>query len=104
VIIYGTDPAGRIPPGSLTLQRGRVMQQTVDVPLDDDAVELQVRFAWTGSSYIVRDLGSTKGTFVNDVNVRNAIDGDRDQDRPDDLQVHLRRQRRARVPMKRRTG
>ena len=77
VIIYGTDLGRRIPLGIADVECGRVMQ--TDVPLDDDAVSRKhARFAWTGSSYIVRDLGSTNGTFVNDVNVRERtlIDGD----------------------------
>ena len=77
VIIYGTDLGRRIPLGVADVECGRVMQ--TDVPLDDDAVSRKhARFAWTGSSYIVRDLGSTNGTFVNDVNVRERtlVDGD----------------------------
>jgi diguanylate cyclase (GGDEF)-like protein len=77
VIIYGTDLGRRIPLGAADVECGRVMQ--TDIPLDDDAVSRKhARFAWTGSSYIVRDLGSTNGTFVNDVNVRERtlVDGD----------------------------
>lgn len=77
VIIYGTDLGRRIPLGAADIECGRVLQ--TDIPLDDDAVSRKhARFAWTGSSYIVRDLGSTNGTFVNDVNVRERtlVDGD----------------------------
>ncbi len=50
------------------------------IPLDDDAVSRRhARFARTGSSFIVSDLGSTNGTFVNDVSVRERTLGDGDQ-------------------------
>lgn len=77
VVIYGAELGRRIPLGAADIECGRVMQ--TDIPLDDDAVSRKhARFAWTGSSYIVRDLGSTNGTFVNDVNVRERtlVDGD----------------------------
>jgi diguanylate cyclase (GGDEF)-like protein len=77
VVIYGTDLGRRIPLGAADIECGRVMQ--TDIPLDDDAVSRKhARFSWTGTSYIVRDLGSTNGTFVNDVNVRERtlVDGD----------------------------
>ena len=77
VVIYGTDLGRRIPLGAADVECGRVMQ--TDIPLDDDAVSRKhARFAWTGNSYIVRDMGSTNGTFVNDVNVRERtlVDGD----------------------------
>lgn len=78
VVIYGTELGRRIALGAADIECGRVMQ--TDIPLDDDAVSRKhARFAWTGSSYIVRDLGSTNGTFVNDVNVRERTLADGDQ-------------------------
>lgn len=77
VVIYGNELGKRIPLGATDVECGRVMQ--TDIPLDDDAVSRKhARFAWTGSSYIVSDLGSTNGTFVNDINVRERtlVDGD----------------------------
>jgi diguanylate cyclase (GGDEF)-like protein len=77
VVIYGAELGRRIALGAAVIECGRVMQ--TDIPLDDDAVSRKhALFAWTGSSYIVRDLGSTNGTFVNDVNVRERtlVDGD----------------------------
>ena len=77
VVIYGNELGRRIPLGAADIECGRVMQ--TDIPLEDDAVSRKhARFAWTGSSYIVRDLGSTNGTFVNDINVRERtlVDGD----------------------------
>jgi diguanylate cyclase (GGDEF)-like protein len=50
------------------------------IPLEDDAVSRRhARFAWTGSSFIVTDLGSTNGTFVNDTSVRERTLKDGDQ-------------------------
>lgn len=77
VVIYGAELGRRIPLGAADVECGRVMQ--TDIPLDDDAVSRKhARFAWTGNSYIVNDLKSTNGTFVNDVNVRERtlVDGD----------------------------
>jgi diguanylate cyclase (GGDEF)-like protein len=78
VVIYGADLGRRIPLGTQALECGRSMQ--TDIPLDDDAVSRKhARVAWTGSSFLVRDLGSTNGTYVNDclVQEKTLKDGDR---------------------------
>jgi diguanylate cyclase (GGDEF)-like protein len=78
VVIYGTDLGKRIPLDTRELECGRSMQ--TDIPLDDDAVSRKhARFAFTGSSFIVNDLGSTNGTFVNDASVRERTLQDGDQ-------------------------
>jgi diguanylate cyclase (GGDEF)-like protein len=78
VVIYGTELGKRIPLDARDLECGRSMQ--TDIPLDDDAVSRKhARFAWTGSSFIVTDLGSTNGTFVNDTSVRERTLKDGDQ-------------------------
>jgi diguanylate cyclase (GGDEF)-like protein len=78
VIIYGADLGKRIPLGEGELECGRSMQ--TGIPLDDDAVSRRhARFAWTGSSFIVSDLGSTNGTYVNDASVRERTLQDGDQ-------------------------
>jgi diguanylate cyclase (GGDEF)-like protein len=78
VVIYGSELGKRIPIGSARpIECGRSIE--TDIPLDDEAVSRRhARFAWTGSSYIVRDLGSTNGTHVNDasVNEKTLRDGD----------------------------
>jgi diguanylate cyclase (GGDEF)-like protein len=80
VVIYGADLGKRIPLGGGEVECGRSVQ--TGIPLDDDAVSRRhARFAWTGSSFIVSDLGSTNGTFVNDalltgVRERTLSDGD----------------------------
>jgi diguanylate cyclase (GGDEF)-like protein len=78
VVIYGAELGKRIPLATQPIECGRSMQ--TDIPLDDEAVSRKhARFAWTGSSFIVRDLGSTNGTYVDDVMVqeRTLKDGDR---------------------------
>jgi len=80
VVIHGKDIGRRIAMDGNVLECGRSMQ--IDIPIDDEAASRKhARFAWTGSSYIVSDLGSTNGTFVNDVHVRERTlhDGDRIQ-------------------------
>ncbi len=80
VVIYGAELGKRIPLGAGEIECGRSMQ--TGIPLDDDAVSRRhARFAWTGSSFIVSDLGSTNGTFVNDASLsgvreRTLHDGD----------------------------
>jgi diguanylate cyclase (GGDEF)-like protein len=78
VVIYGNELGKRIPLGSAAIECGRSVQ--TDIPLDDDAVSRRhARIAWTGSSYVVTDLGSTNGTYVNDVTVRERSLHDGDQ-------------------------
>jgi diguanylate cyclase (GGDEF)-like protein len=78
VIIYGADLGRRIPLGAADVECGRAI--TTEIPLDDDAVSRKhARFAWTGSAYIVSDLGSTNGTFVNDASVRERTLREGDQ-------------------------
>ena len=78
VVIYGADLGKRIALGTTDLECGRSGQ--THLPLDDDAVSRRhARFAWTGSSFICTDLGSTNGTYVNDVAVRERTLRDGDQ-------------------------
>jgi diguanylate cyclase (GGDEF)-like protein len=78
VVIYGAELGKRIPLGVDEIVCGR--SDKTQVPLDDDAVSRKhARFAWTGSSFIVADLGSTNGTFVNDASVRERTLQDGDQ-------------------------
>ena len=77
VVIYGGDLGKRIPLGRTPIECGRGLG--CDVPLDDDAASRRhARFAWTGSSYVVTDLGSTNGTLVNGrrVSRQALVDGD----------------------------
>ncbi len=78
VVIYGADLGKRITLGTDEIECGRSTQ--TGIPLDDDAVSRRhARFAWTGSGYLVADLGSTNGTYVNDASVRERTLADGDQ-------------------------
>jgi diguanylate cyclase (GGDEF)-like protein len=78
VVIYGADLGKRIALTEGEIECGRSM--STGIPLDDDAVSRRhARFAFTGSSFIVTDLNSTNGTYVNDVSVRERTLRDGDQ-------------------------
>jgi diguanylate cyclase (GGDEF)-like protein len=78
VVIYGADLGKRIPLGTADVDCGRTTQNVI--PIEDDAVSRRhARFSWTGSGYVVTDLGSTNGTFVNDASVRERALRDGDQ-------------------------
>jgi diguanylate cyclase (GGDEF)-like protein len=80
VVIYGSELGKRIPLGQQPLECGRSPQ--CGLPLDDEAISRRhARFSWDGTSYVVADLGSTNGTLVNDVAVKekSLLDGDRIQ-------------------------
>lgn len=63
VLIYGAELGRRIPLDA-PVEFGRTGD--VDVRLDDEAVSRRhARVGWNGSAYMVRDLESTNGTFVN---------------------------------------
>jgi diguanylate cyclase (GGDEF)-like protein len=77
VVIYGSELGKRITLDRTVTDCGRSLQ--MGIPLDDESVSRKhARFAWTGSGYVVTDLGSTNGTYVNDVSVRERalVDGD----------------------------
>ncbi|EYF07407.1 GGDEF domain-containing protein [Chondromyces apiculatus] len=74
----GPDLGRRLQLGTGTIECGRSMQ--CDVPLDDDAVSRRhASVSWSGSGYVLRDLGSTNGTYVNDTAVKERVLRDGDQ-------------------------
>jgi diguanylate cyclase (GGDEF)-like protein len=78
VVIYGPELGKRIALETEALECGRSMKTAI--PLDDDAVSRKhARFAWTGEVFVVNDLGSTNGTYVNDVSVQERVLRDGDQ-------------------------
>ena len=78
VVIYGSELGKRISLSTEDVECGRSM--ATGIPLDDDAVSRRhARFAWTGNAFIVSDLGSTNGTYVNDLTVRERTLQDGDQ-------------------------
>jgi diguanylate cyclase (GGDEF)-like protein len=77
VVIYGADLGRRIPLDAEEIECGYRAQNAIR--FEDDALSRRhARFTRKGSSYIVSDLGSTNGTFVNDESVREKTlhDGD----------------------------
>ena len=78
VVIYGTDLGKRVPLDSGDVECGRSAQAGIPLEGDDAVSRRHARFAYTGTTFIVTDLGSTNGTYVNDVSVleRTLRDGD----------------------------
>jgi diguanylate cyclase (GGDEF)-like protein len=77
VIIYGGELGRRITLTSDPVECGR--SPNVGIPIEDDAASRKhARFRRHGETFVVTDLGSTNGTYVNDVIVheRPLIDGD----------------------------
>jgi len=77
VVIYGDELGKRIPLGDGEVEAGRSSE--CQIPIDQESVSRRhARFWWTGSCYRVKDLGSTNGTFVNDllVSEQDLTDGD----------------------------
>lgn len=77
VIIYGGELGRRITLGHEAVECGR--SPNVAIPIDDDAASRRhARIRRMGDTFVVTDLSSTNGTYVNDVIVheRPLVDGD----------------------------
>jgi diguanylate cyclase (GGDEF)-like protein len=78
VVIYGPELGKRAPLGQATFEIGRSSRS--DLPIDQESISRHhARITFDGQSHVVEDLGSTNGTFVNDVNVRRQGLKDGDQ-------------------------
>lgn len=78
VIIYGDDLGRRVPLGADPCVLGR--SSKCDVQLDQESVSRNhARIQRTRNNYVVRDLGSTNGTYVNDELVDEVVLRDGDQ-------------------------
>lgn len=78
VIIYGDDLGRRVPLGPEPTVLGR--SSKCDVQLDQESVSRNhARISRSRSSYSIRDLGSTNGTYVNDDLVDEVVLRDGDQ-------------------------
>lgn len=78
VIIYGDELGKRIELARSAIGIGRGVD--CEIALEDEASSRRhAQVAWAGSSYKVTDLGSTNGTYVNDVQVKEAELRDGDQ-------------------------
>ncbi|HJL16583.1 MAG TPA: GGDEF domain-containing protein [Sandaracinaceae bacterium LLY-WYZ-13_1] len=78
VIIYGDDLGRRVPLGSEPTVVGR--SSKCDVQLDQESVSRNhARIVRQRQHYVIRDLGSTNGTYVNDDLVDEVVLRDGDQ-------------------------
>jgi diguanylate cyclase (GGDEF)-like protein len=77
VVIYGDELGKRIPLSGGTVEAGR--SSSCQIPIDQESVSRKhARIWWTGSGFRVKDLGSTNGTYVNDllISEQELRDGD----------------------------
>ncbi len=77
VVIYGEELGKRIPLGDLPVEAGRSTK--CHIPIDQESVSRKhAAIWWSGKGYLVKDLGSTNGTYVNDAQIseHSLQDGD----------------------------
>jgi diguanylate cyclase (GGDEF)-like protein len=80
VVIYGPEIGRRIPLGTAPFEIGRSSKN--DLFIDQESISRHhARITFDGTDYIINDLNSTNGTFVNDdiVNEQRLRDGDQVQ-------------------------
>jgi two-component system, cell cycle response regulator len=78
VIIYGDDLGRRVPLGPEPTVLGR--SSKCDIQLDQESVSRNhARISRERSGYVIRDLGSTNGTYVNDEVIDEVVLRDGDQ-------------------------
>ncbi|HEY8432615.1 MAG TPA: GGDEF domain-containing protein [Sandaracinaceae bacterium] len=78
VIIYGDDLGRRVPLGAEPTIIGR--SSKCDVQLDQESVSRNhARISRQRNNYVIRDLGSTNGTYVNDELIDEVVLRDGDQ-------------------------
>jgi diguanylate cyclase (GGDEF)-like protein len=71
VVIYGDELGRRLPLGIQATTYGR--EPDCDVQLDDERVSRRhAQVLWTGQGFLVKDLGSTNGTFINNAAVEQS--------------------------------
>src|SRR5882757_5620125 len=77
VVIYGDELGKRIPLGQDPIEAGR--SSACEIPIDQESVSRRHARIWRiGDVFRVKDLGSTNGTYVNDllVSEQDLRDGD----------------------------
>jgi diguanylate cyclase (GGDEF)-like protein len=77
VVIYGPDLGKRAALNQSDFEIGRSPKS--DLPIDQESVSRHhARIVYSGGKYLICDLGSTNGTYVNDIRVEQIelVDGD----------------------------
>ncbi|MEI7891717.1 MAG: GGDEF domain-containing protein [Myxococcales bacterium] len=78
VVIYGPELGRRVPLAFAPFEIGRSTKN--DLFIDQESISRHhARITFEGTGYVIRDLGSTNGTFVNDEALREARLKDGDQ-------------------------
>ena len=78
IVIYGPELGKRMQLGTAPFEIGRSSKN--DLPLDQESISRHhARITYDGSYYWIQDLGSTNGTYVNDIAVKEQRLGDGDQ-------------------------
>jgi diguanylate cyclase (GGDEF)-like protein len=78
VVIYGPELGKRAPLSQTTFEIGRSSRS--DLPIDQESISRHhARITFDGGRHMIEDLGSTNGTFVNDINVKRQPLKDGDQ-------------------------
>jgi diguanylate cyclase (GGDEF)-like protein len=69
VVIYGPELGRRVPLSQATCEIGRSSRS--DLPIDQESISRHhARITFDAQRHYIEDLGSTNGTFVNDLNVK----------------------------------
>ena len=78
MVIYGPELGKRAPLSQATFEIDRSSRS--DLPIDQESISRHhARITFEGGRHMIEDLGSTNGTFVNDVNVKRTPLKDGDQ-------------------------
>lgn len=78
VVIYGPELGKRAPLAQVAFEIGRSSRS--DLPIDQESISRHhARLTFDGQRHTIEDLGSTNGTFVNDVAVKRQVLKDGDQ-------------------------
>ena len=78
IVIYGPELGKRVQLGTAAFEIGRSSKN--DLPLDQESISRHhARVTYDGAEYVITDMNSTNGTFVNDAQVTDSRLKDGDQ-------------------------